>query len=263
MSILTKESVYVVVDCPKHGKQPCAIVKTSFGSLNTETSPECPVCVKERSEAEKSLALEKREKQRLIRLWQSMNIEPRFYGADFENFDAYNDELSRHLQRCREFAKKPAGQLVLLGENGNGKTHLAVSILKKTGGIIYLAYEIGILLRQSYGGKAKLDEAGIFEKLCGAPLLVIDEAEKIKDSEAKRSWLSYVVNKRYNSMLPVIFIANCHTQSKCGEAQKPCPRCIEYHLENDVLSRIIEDGIIMNFTNSDYRVKIREKNNTA
>ena len=144
----------------------------------------------------------------------------------------------------------------MLGENGNGKTHLAVSILKELGGVMYLAYEVGILLRQSYGGDTK--EWEVFNELCTVPLLVIDEVEKIKDSESKQNWLSYVVNKRYNRMLPVIFIANCHTRSNCREPNKPCPKCLEYHLENDVLSRIIEDGIIMNFTSADYREKIRD-----
>jgi DNA replication protein DnaC len=144
----------------------------------------------------------------------------------------------------------------MIGENGNGKTHLAVSVLKKLGGVIYTAFEISVNLRQSYGGDTK--EREVFDELCTVPLLVIDEIEKIKNSEAKQAWMSHVIGKRYSRMLPIILIANCHRQKDCTQQKKPCPRCLEYHLENDVLSRIIEDGIIMQFSSEDYRRKIRD-----
>jgi DNA replication protein DnaC len=184
-----------------------------------------------------------------------MNIKPKYYESTFDNFDAYNDELKRHLEMCRKFAKKPEGKLVMLGENGNGKTHLAVSVLKEAGGVIYRAFEIGMMLRQSYDGDLK--EWEVYQKLCTTRLLVIDEVEKIKDSQAKQNWMSYIIGERYDQMLPVILIANCHTQKDCIAQKKPCPKCIEYHLENDVLSRIIEDGLVLNFSNTDYREKIR------
>jgi DNA replication protein DnaC len=201
-----------------------------------------------RQEAETKYYLE-------ISRWKAMNIEKRFWAADFEHFNAYNTELRGHLETCRRFAKNPDGKLVMLGENGNGKTHLAVSILKAVGGVLYTAYEIGIKLRQSYEGELK--EWEVFNELCTVPLLVIDEVEKIKDSESKQHWFSHIIGKRYNRMLPVIFIANCHTKKHCPEQKKPCPRCLEYHLDDAIISRIIEDGIIMKFGSEDYRKKIR------
>jgi DNA replication protein DnaC len=184
-----------------------------------------------------------------------MNIGKKFWNESFETFDAYTDELKKHLATARKFGEKPEGKLVMLGEHGNGKNHLAASILKKTGGLIYRAYEIGLLLRQTINGTTT--EYEVLTRLCETPLLIIDEIEKLKDSEAKNHWLSYVVGKRYDDMLPVIFIGNCHTQDDCKAEQRPCPKCIEYHLENDILSRIIEDGIIMKFTGEDYRYRKR------
>jgi DNA replication protein DnaC len=245
----------VTRECPKHGSYSGEAIRLKFsGGGGHEFFPMCPKCQKE-TEAE----LQKQEAQNQIDLeikrLESMNIGKRFWNADFDNFEAYNDELRGHLAICREFADKPDGKLVMLGENGNGKTHLAISILKKLGGKIYTAYEIGIMLRRSYGGDTR--EWEVFEELCSTPLLVIDEVEKIKDSESKQNWVSYVVGKRYDRLLPLIFIANCHTRRDCAAEKKPCPKCLEYHLENDVLSRIIEDGIIMKFKNTDYREKIR------
>jgi DNA replication protein DnaC len=244
----------VTLVCPKHGGYTGEAIK--FNLWGIEIKPMCPVCKREIDSENDRKEAECRQRKAIKRL-QSMGIEPKFYDSTFDNFDAYNAELRGHLETCRKFSEKPAGKLVMLGEHGNGKTHLAASVLKASGGgVIYKAFEIGINLRQAYWGGA--NEWEIFNELCTVPLLVIDEVEKIKDSESKQNWMSYVVGKRYDRLLPIIFIANCHTQNNCREKKSPCPHCIEYHLENDVLSRIIEDGIIMNFTSGDYREKIRD-----
>jgi len=249
------ENKTITLECPKHGEYAGEVIKLDhelFGKK--ELTPKCPHCHNENEQwhqAEK----EKQQKQRDIQKWQSMNIEPRFYESSFDNFNAYNPELQKNLTLCCAFAEKPEGKLIMLGENGNGKTHLAVSVLKKVGGIMYTAYEIGMNLRQSYGGDTK--EWEVLNKLCTVPLLVIDEVEKIKDSEAKQNWMSYVVGKRYDRMLPLILIANCHVEKDCSKTEKPCSKCLEFHLENDVLSRIVEDGHALKFSSDDYRRKIR------
>jgi DNA replication protein DnaC len=245
-------------DCPKHGEYR-GISTKFFNFLGKDEfiiMPECPECKREIDLQERKKA-ELEEMNELINKYKRMNIGKKFWNESFETFDDYTDELRKHLATARGFAEKPEGKLVMLGDHGNGKNHLAASILKKTGGLIYRAYEIGLLLRQAINGATT--EYEVLAKLCETPLLVIDEIEKLKDSEAKNHWLSYVVGKRYDDMLPIIFIGNCHTQNDCKEEQRPCPKCIEYHLENDILSRIIEDGTIMKFTGEDYRERIREK----
>jgi DNA replication protein DnaC len=248
------------IECPKHGTYRGKPFK-GFGPKRHGDSvsyPECPKCVEERKEKEREQAMVE-EKERQIQRWDSMNIGKKFWSESLETFNAYTPELAEHHKTAKEFAENPIGKLVMLGEHGTGKTHLAASILKVVGGVMYRAYEVGMLLRQTYNGTS--NEYEFLTELCKTPLLVIDELEKIKDSEAKQHWLSYVVGKRYDNMLPIIFIANCHTQEDCQAEKKPCPKCIEYHLENDVLSRIIEDGKTMKFTGEDYREKIREANN--
>jgi DNA replication protein DnaC len=256
MSAFAHETRTVTLTCPRHGEYAGETVKFNlFGLEGNAINPKCPICQQE-IDAENSRKEEAYRKCQSIKKWRSMNIEPRFYESSFDNFNAYNSELRAHLDTCRRFVKNHDGKLVMLGENGNGKTHLAISVLKEIGGVIYRSYEIGLKLRQSYSGEIK--EWEVFDELCSVPLLVIDEVEKIKDSEAKQQWVSYVIGKRYDRMLPIIFIGNCHSKKDCREPQKPCYHCIEYHLEDDVLSRIIEDGIIMVFNSGDYREKIRD-----
>jgi DNA replication protein DnaC len=170
-----------------------------------------------------------------------------------DNFNAYDAELRVHLETCRKFAEHPDGKPVIPG--GNGKTHLAASVLKAVGGVTYTAAEIALRLRQSYAGV--LNEWEIFNELCTVPLLVIDEVEKIKETEWKNYQLSHIVGKRYDWFLPIIFIGNCHPRENCLEREQPCPHCPEYHPEADVVSRITEGCIVINFTSGDYREKIK------
>jgi DNA replication protein DnaC len=243
-------------ECKKHGKYRGSANQwfSFWGGKDFVIAPECPFCKEEdrRMHEQRAESVEELELR-----YAGMNIGEIFWGSTFKNFDAYTPELVKHLETAKKFAACPEGKLVMLGENGNGKNHLAASILKTTRGLIYRAYEIGLILRQIINGSAEETEYGFLKRLCETPVLVIDEVEKLKDSEAKNHWLSYVVGKRYDAMMPIIFISNCHTQDDCKAEKKPCPKCIEYHLENDVLSRIIEDGKIMKFTGEDYRYKKR------
>jgi DNA replication protein DnaC len=241
--------------CPKHGKYkgiPTRYFKM-FGD-NFVADPECPQC-----EAERALEAEKREAEEIerkrIKRLENMNIRQRYWYTDFSTCEVSTPELKRHLETAKRFAESPDGKLVMLGDNGTGKTHLAVSILRKTGGIIYTAYAIGVRLRQSYSGGSK--EWEVLEELCETPILVIDEIGRTKGSSSELDWISYVINTRHENMLPLILISNRHMKKDCPEGKDGCDKDLERFFDNDVISRIIEDGILMKFTGTDYRHKNR------
>ena len=242
--------------CQKHGAYRGAPRRcNSFDGRVKIIPPDCPKCLEEAALAKEKEEAELKTRQKTARFTQ-MNIGKKFWDEDFSTFNAYTPQLKAHVQTCREFAAAPHGKLVMLGENGNGKTHLAVSILKETSGVLYTAYEITLKLHAAYNGFGS--EWEIFKELCETPLLVIDEVEKVKDSQHKSNWMSHVVGKRYDHLLPIIFIANCHMKNDCTSNEKPCPKCLEFHLENDVISRIVEDGSLLKFSGADYRYKKRK-----
>jgi len=71
--------------------------------------------------------------------------------------------------------------------------------------------------------------------------------------------MSHVINKRHANFMPLVLISNRHLKKDCPEnAEKGCTKCLENFIDNDVTSRIMEDGIRMNFTGGDHRRKIRE-----
>jgi len=256
MSVSAKTRA-VTFACPKHGEYEGEILRIDFpGRRPMEFPSACPVCHRLMEGENARREADDRGRAEIAK-WRDMSIEPRFYGADFDGFDAYNAELRGNLEACRAFAADPVGNLVMLGGNGNGKTHLAVSVLKAVGGVIYTAYEIGVNLRRSYNGEA--NEWEVLREICEAPLLVMDEVEKLRDSEAKQHWFSFVMGKRYNLELPTVFIANCHNAKDCKAPNRPCPRCLESHLENDVLSRVRESRVVLKFGSEDYRKKIEDR----
>jgi DNA replication protein DnaC len=244
------------IECPTHGifrGKPYSL-SLAHGHKGNVNYPECPKCVEER-EAKEAIETAERERemarQRYEKWMKQMNIGKRYWDTRFDIFDDYTDELKRYLITAVNFARNPEGKLVMLGENGSGKTHLAVSILKITGGVIYTAYEIGILLKKSYDGENR--EWEVLEELCETKLLVIDEIGRTKGSDWELNWLSHIINKRHENMKPLILISNRHLNYDCPEGSEGCPHCMEKYFDNDVISRIIEDGLIMKFTVDDYR----------
>ena len=217
---------------------------------NGESPPDVPE-PRPDPEAEKA----RLEAERAKRL-RAMNLGRIYWDEGFGTFEAYTPELKRHLETARSFAANPRGKLVMLGGNGSGKSHLAASILKKTGGVIYTAYEIGVRLRKCFGGADR--EWEMLDELCGAPVLVIDEIGRTKGSKAELDWLSHMINRRHENLLPVVFVSNCHLKDDCSK-DGWCAECFENYFNDDVSSRIAEDGIFMEFTGGDYRLKIRER----
>jgi len=248
--------------CERHGPYTGKSAMMRFGKMRQTIDPPCPQCEAEKKEEEERqnereimLKEEAREEKRIAAI-KKMNIGKKFWHESFETFDPYTPELRHHLDACRAFAGKPEGRmLIMLGNNGNGKDHLAASMLQYVGGYVYSVFEIELLLKRCYSGKTS--EWGFYRRLCEAPLLVINEIGKHKQGNWELNFISYIINKRYENMMPVVLISNKHLKEQCPN--KGCEDCFQNYLGNDVLSRITEGGKVLLFTGEDYRVKIREK----
>jgi DNA replication protein DnaC len=237
--------------CPVHGKYFGA--PFMFGQTLVETS--CPECEKMRA-AEKA---KEQARENFGRRCYISGIPPRFFDEDFDTFDAYTPELEIYLEASKRFAQSPKGHnIIMLGNNGNGKTHLACAIIKKTGGKIQTAQKIVQCFKDVFDGHGS--ESRIYSDLSKTPVLVIDEVEKMKGSEFNHNWMSEIIGRRYNNYLPTILIGNLHLKADCGAEQKPCPDCLEAHLTNDVLSRLIgATSALFKFHAPDYRLKKTER----
>ena len=247
--------------CEKHGVYRGTPI-VLFGKPLTVPCPECDK-IEQAEYAREEIAFEEaarelekeRAREEKENYFTEMNIGRKFWEESFNTFDAYTPALKRFIEICMKFADDPQGRMLLmLGKNGNGKNHLAASILKKTGGCIFSVFEIELMLKECYSGKT--GEPELYRRLCSLPVLIINEIGRHKVGDWELHFLSYIINKRYENLMPTVLISNAHLKDACPN--KGCHDCFQNLLGNDVLSRIVEDGEIMIFNENDYRYKKRE-----
>lgn len=234
--------------CEKHGDY----TEQMIPGFNIMTK--CPKCIEEIDKIEYEEGVRQAQEAERERL-ESLNIEPMYFTSTLDNFIAGSPEQQRALSYAQAMVKDRAGKLVLLGSNGTGKTHLAVGIVRVLGGAIYSMYEITTRIRASYVSGATETELQIVDELARIPMLAIDEIGRTKGSDAETNWLSYIVDKRHARGLPLMLISNKHTRKTCPDGG--CQNCLENYISEDIMSRLSEDGHLVNMTGEDYRRKKR------
>jgi DNA replication protein DnaC len=134
----------------------------------------------------------------------------------FESFSLREDlpaneraNLRRAFELCKEYSRHPEGWLVLTGEYGCGKTHLAAAIANEraTGGKPVLFIVVPDLLdhlRATFGPTSQIRFDKLFEEVRTAPLLVLDDLGTESASPWAREKLYQLFNYRYNARLPTV-----------------------------------------------------------
>jgi DNA replication protein DnaC len=135
----------------------------------------------------------------------------------FETFSLREDELAgdlrEHLkdvvERCRKYAAEPQGWLVLTGEYGAGKTHLAAAIAHEHVKRGYSALFIVVPdlldhLRATFSPSSLVRFDRRFEEVKTAPLLVLDDLGTESASPWAQEKLYQLFNYRYIARLPTV-----------------------------------------------------------
>ncbi|MGB2752567.1 MAG: ATP-binding protein [Pyrinomonadaceae bacterium] len=141
---------------------------------------------------------------------------PRYDKCTFENYNAItsSQKEARHLAFVLATQYPAVDQgLLLMGDVGVGKTHLAVSIVKllKDNGFKCLFYEFGALLkeiRDSYNPNTLSSELAILAPVLNVEILVLDELGASKPTDWVRDTLYHIINSRYNQNKTTIFTTN-------------------------------------------------------
>ncbi len=227
--------------CKKHGRYQ-TVVDTSSGEKGM-----CPVCWKEQEEAEKK---KKQEHEKLTKIFNSIDGLPEKYrNAGFKNFEL-TEKKTAAFNRVLKFAKEPRNTwLLLLGENGTGKTHLAHAVLKMTGGIFREFDDIAIDMQdaQKRSGEGMKK---VISKYAAAPMLVIDEVDKVNPTAGRINWLNIILRKRYNDMLPLVLCGNIDLETLCSR--------IDQSGKHALKDRIDEVGEVVLCNWESYRPNLRE-----
>jgi DNA replication protein DnaC len=154
---------------------------------------------------------------RAARAMERARIPKRYEHCDFESYQTdladgttYTPQQAESLKRAKMMAQAfvknyPGGDqagLLLVGNSGVGKTHLAIASLKELVSRGHTGYfcEYGALLRDiqnSYRSESDVTEMHLLNPILSVEVLVIDDLGCIKPSDWVRDTIGYILNSRY------------------------------------------------------------------
>ena len=121
--------------------------------------------------------------------------------------------LKRAYERCKAFAEKPSGWLLLKGGYGCGKTHLAAAIanrqLEMKKSVLFVnTPDLLDHLRSTYRPGSAVSYDQRFEQVRNTPLLILDDLGAQNNSDWAQEKLYQIFNHRYNARLPTVVTTN-------------------------------------------------------
>jgi DNA replication protein DnaC len=150
-------------------------------------------------------------------LLKGARIPRRYLHCELSNFDDHTDSQRRALKMATRLVDQfPVVDKGLLfhGENGVGKTHLAVALMKEAirrKGARAVFFETRDLLktvRETYNNQVEATELEVLRPVLEADLLVLDDIGAEKRSEWVEETLGLIVNTRYSERRITVFTTN-------------------------------------------------------
>jgi DNA replication protein DnaC len=145
-------------------------------------------------------------------LLRMSNLEP-FRDKTFENFNPDVPGVRAAYVRALEYARRPSGWLILFGNYGAGKTHLAAAIaneaLRRHYRVLFaIVPDLLDHLRSTFGPTSEIQYDERFEMVREVPLLMLDDLGTENTTAWAREKLFQIVNHRYNFALPTVITSN-------------------------------------------------------
>lgn len=226
--------------CPDHGEY---IARQWVLPGGRVLSSPCPQCRAERDTIEQEMAANSREMSFRLKL-SAAGIGRRFYDSSFENYRVARDGEREALETLRkytiDFSRNTSPNLVMYGNTGTGKTHLAcamASYLIRRGFTVEYLPILKLFSRYhdiaGYGGEGSRE--AFFSGLNGYDLLIIDEFGLVTMKDSERIVLHRVIDERYNRAAPIVMIGNMEL-ARFGE-----------EVGERALRRVIDHGEIVAF----------------
>jgi len=136
----------------------------------------------------------------------------------FASFNAGRTDLSvdernrlrKVVSICQQYARDPQGWLVLAGENGCGKTHLAAAIANelvdqtRTDIMFVVAPDLLDHLRATFSPHSNISLDRRFDEIKRAQVLVLDDLGIESATPWAREKLFQLLNFRYTALLPTV-----------------------------------------------------------
>lgn len=217
-------------------------------------------------EEEKKLELMQEFSSKVEKNIKNSKMSKRNLNYKFDNFETNNsnkkvfDNLKNYSEKLVKCIEKKG--LILVGNNGVGKTHLACSIaneLIENGIPVIYGTLINLLaeLRNSYDTENNISEMEIIKLYKNVDLLIIDDLGKEKPSEWGLEKVFTIINSRYENNLPVIITTNYNQNSLLERLSLNG----EIETAKSIISRLYEMCYLVKIDDIDHRIKKKKVSN--
>ena len=197
--------------------------------------------------------LEEKQAQRdKLERYQKSGVPERYFNESLDTYKITNEMQTTaakaatnflHAVKCGEFKS-----LVMIGNAGTGKTHLACAIIREAGGKYRTAPDIVEEMRRAKSFTANDTEADIIKYYGHVPLLVIDEIGRGIAATDEKYMLYQILNARYNTRKPTVLISNL------GKSD-----FLQY-IGVATADRLVESAEILEMNGESYRRELRAQN---
>jgi len=168
-------------------------------------------------------------------LLAAARIPKRYEHCELSNFEFEGPHLRlapARMAACRFVEEYPVNRtgLLLVGDAGRGKTHLAVGIVKaliREKGVECVFYDYAELLKQiqdSYNPSVQTTELDLLRPLFKAEVLVLDDLGSVRPSEWRWDTVRLILNTRYNDSLTTIITTNFADRPAASVSETGAPR---------------------------------------
>lgn len=245
------ETIEVHENCAEHG----SFLSKVTTVLGKEFKSKCPQCEeqkqfeKEESEAEFEFS---GKRDRVQKAFPEYDLPPRFRDKTFENY-TQDEQSGKVYKTCLRYAEafdgrlEAGGGLVMCGNAGTGKTHLASAIINHVTKRRHICVFMSVLaavrhVKQTYSRESQKTEHQAIKDFINPDLLILDEVGVQFGTDAEKIILFEIINQRYQHMRPTILISNL----TLGELSE--------YIGDRVIDRMYEGGgAVLSFDWESYR----------
>ena len=191
------------------------------------------------------------EREKLER-YEKSGVPERYFNEALDTYKITNEMQATaakaatnflHAVKCGEFKS-----LVMIGNAGTGKTHLACALLRELGGVYRIAPDIVEEMRRAKSFTANDTEADIIKYYGHVSLLVIDEIGRGIAATDEKYMLYQILNARYNTRKPTVLISNF---TKADFLQ---------YIGVAAADRLVESAEVWELNGESYRRELRAQN---
>jgi DNA replication protein DnaC len=194
----------------------------------------------------------------------------RYEECSFASFEAMTPSLRAAVEKCLLYCNnyphlgstEEGLGILFTGDNGVGKTHLAVSVLRELAdkkgvrGQFWDFHELMREIKSSYDPETRTTEVQVLAPVVEADVLLLDDLGAWKMTDWMNDTLFYILNSRYLAKRPTLITTNFQDVDRQTAAAADNLRRKEYLIDRigqRLRSRLMEMCLVVPVDGTDYR----------